>query len=191
MYVQEKYYKILESTKYDDIETIKRNYKQIIFYNHPDRGGDENFAKEVNMAWNVIKENHVQQTRPSSKQKTNNKSTNTHKNNSKTSKQKTKNNKKSNAKSNKKSTNYKKENKERHKNNRKCSNCGSQYDKKDVYCTQCGQKRFKKDNSNDNEDTASLLCVGVIVIGIGLLLFSLCWPFGILYFYAIYKFISD
>ena len=168
------------------------NYKRIIFENHPDRGGSEDFAKEVNMAWEIIKKHHIQQPRPSSKQKTNNKSTNTHKNKSKTSKQKTKYNKKSNAKSNKKSTNYKKENKERHKNNRKCSNCGSQYDdENDVYCTQCGQKRYKKDNSNDTDETVGLLCVGVIVVGIGLLLFSLCWPFGILYCYAIYKFIFD
>lgn len=79
MYVQEKYYKILESTKYDDIETIGRNYKQIIFDNHPDRGGDENFAKEVNVAWEIIKKHHIQQTRQSNNQKTNNKSTNTHK----------------------------------------------------------------------------------------------------------------
>lgn len=189
MYVQNKYYKILQSSKYDDMESIKMNYKRIIFENHPDRGGSEDFAKEVNMAWEIIKKHHIQQPRPSSKQKTNNKSTNTHKNKNKASKQKTKTNKKSNAKSNKKSTNYKKENKERHKNNRKCSNCGSQYEENDVFCDQCGHKIHRK-KDNDGE-LAGMLCAGIIVIGIGLLLLSLCWPFGIIYFYVFYKFISD
>ena len=191
MYVQNKYYKILQSSKYDDMESIKMNYKRIIFENHPDRGGSEDFAKEVNMAWEIIKKHHIQQPRPSSKQKTNNKSTNTHKNKNKASKQKTKTNKKSNAKSNKKSTNYKKENKERHKNNRKCSNCGSQYEENDVFCDQCGHKIHHKTNTSHNNEDAELICIGVVIIGVGLLLLSLCWPIGIIYFYLLYKYITS
>lgn len=158
MYVENKYYKILESSKYDDIETIRRNYKRIIFINHPDRGGDEDFAKEVNIAWKVIKENHIQQKRQSTNQKNNKGSKGKHtKNNS---------NKTSNT-TNKQKTKTKKS----YSKNNKQSKCNSKYDK-------------------SNEDI-ELLCIGVVFIGIGLFLLSICWPFGIIYFYLLYKYLSS
>ena len=109
--------------------------------------------------------------------------------------------KKSNAnKSNKKSTTgNKKRNKTNNKqnkqnngyknNSRKCSNCGSQYGENDVFCDQCGHKIHRK-KDNDGE-TAGIVCVGVIVVGIGILFLSLCWPFGIIYFYLLYKYLSS
>ena len=185
MYVQEKYYKILESTKYDDIETIKRNYKQIIFYNHPDRGGDENFAKEVNMAWEIIKKHHIQQKRQSTNQKTNKDSKGKHTKNNSNKTRKTTNKHKNSSKKHKTKTK-----KSYSKNKRRCSKCGSEYEHYDVYCTQFGQKiRHKKDKDNNNEDI-ELLCIGVVIIGVGLLLLSLCWPIGIIYFYLLYKYIT-
>ena len=186
MYVQEKYYKILESTKYDDIETIKRNYKQIIFYNHPDRGGDENFAKEVNMAWEIIKKYHIQQNRQSNNYKTNKSSKRKH---SKNTTNKTKNTTNKHQKSSRKDkTNTKKS---YDKNNRRCSRCNSKYEKGDVYCTQCGQKIYHKKNTPNNNEDIELLCIGVVIIGVGLLLLSLCWPIGIIYFYLLYKYIAS
>lgn len=156
MYIQNKYYKILNSSKYDDIETIKRNYKQIIFDNHPDKGGDEELAKEVNIAWEIIKKYHIQQTKHSNKQETNNgtKHTNT-------------GNKTSNT-TNKQKTNT---NKSYSKNNGQSSKCNSKYNK-------------------SNEDI-ELLCIGVVFIGIGLFLLSICWPIGIIYFYGLYKYLSS
>ena len=155
MYIQNKYYKILNSSKYDDIETIKRNYKQIIFDIHPDRGGSEELAKEVNIAWKIIKKYHIQQTKHSNKQETNNgtKHTNTgNKTRNTTNKQKTKTKK-----------SYSKNNEQ--------SKCNSKYDK-------------------SNEDI-ELLCIGVVFIGIGLFLLSICWPIGIIYFYLLYKYLSS
>ena len=183
MYVQNKYYKILELSKYDDIESIKMNYKRIIFENHPDRGGDENFAKEVNFAWEIIKKHHVQQTRQSNNQKTNKSSKGKHtKNTTNKNKNKTKNSSKNNKSKTKK--NYS-------KNKGRCSRYNSEYEPYDVYCYQCGHKiHCKEDNSNDGE-TAGIVCVGVIVVGIGILFLSLCWPFGIIYFYLLYKYLSS
>ena len=187
MYVQEKYYKILESTKYDDIETIRRNYKRIIFIHHPDRGGDENFAKEVNIAWEIIKKYHIQQKRQSTNQKTNNGSKWKH---TKNTSNKTKNttNKHENS-SRKHKTNTKKSH---NRNNGRCSRCNSRYETDDVYCTQCGMKiNHWKDNNDNNNETIELLCIGVALIGIGLLFLSLCWPLGIIYFYLLYRYFFD
>ena len=184
MYVQNKYYKILESSKYDDIESIKMNYKRIIFENHPDRGGDENFAKEVNFAWEIIKKHHVQQTRQSNNQKTNKNSNGKHTKNT-TNKTKNTTNKHKNS-SRKHKTNTKKSYDE---NNGRCSRCNSKYEKEDIYCTQCGEKiKHKNYNSNNNEDI-ELLCIGVVLIAVGLFLLSLCWPIGIIYFYLLYKYL--
>lgn len=187
MHIKQEYYDVLNSSRTDSLDKIKENYKTLCLKYHPDVGGSEDYMKEINLAMDIINEFHKETTNTNNFKSTNGK-----------------NNAKKNYNGNKtngKSPNYKNTNKDNHKtknksnghknNSSKCSRCGSRFDENDVYCTQCGQKRYKKDNSNDNGDTAGLLCVGVIVVGIGLLLLSLCWPFGILYFYAIYKFISD
>lgn len=180
MYIKTEYYSILNSKRTDTLSVIKNNYKNLVKIHHPDVGGDEEYFKKINLAMDIINEFHEETTN------TNNfKSTNT------------KNNTKKNynsSKTNRKSTNYKKSTNKTNKksyNNGRCSKCNSKYEKEDIYCTQCGHKiRHKKDNSNNNGDI-ELFCVGIVVVSIGLLLFSLCWPFGILYCYAIYKFISD
>ncbi len=187
MYIKNEYYSILNSKRTDTLSVIKKNYRNLAKIHHPDVGGDEEYFKKINLAMDIINEFHEETSNTSNFKSTN-----------------SKNNSKKNYNSNKtnrKSTNYRNTNKDNHKtknksnghknNSSKCSRCGSQFDENDVYCTQCGQKRYKKDNSNDNGETAGLLCVGVIVVAIGLLLFSLCWPFGILYFYLLYKYLSS
>jgi hypothetical protein len=144
----------LESSKYDDLETIKNNYKRIIFLHHPDRGGDENMAKEINIAWEIIKKYHIQETRQSNSRKTDN-----------------------NEKKNK-STNTSR-NKKQHNTSTKTKN--NKYDK----------PKYQKKAKNDDSETMGLIIVAIIVIGVGLLFLSLCWPIAILYFYALYKFNSD
>lgn len=148
MYIQNKYYKILNSSKYDDIETIKRNYKQIIFDNHPDKGGDEELAKEVNIAWEIIKKHHIKQTRHINKQKTKGGS---------------------NEKQTKNTTHKTKKTTNKH---------------------QDSSQNNKTSTKNNNEDI-ELLCIGVVFIGIGLFLLSVCWPIGIIYFYGLYKYLSS
>lgn len=179
MYVQNRYYKILQSSRYDDLESIKSNYKRIIFDNHPDRGGDEDFTKEVNIAWEIIRKYHIQQNRQSDNHKTNNGTKEKHtKNNS----NKTRNTtyKHGNSSKNNK-TNTKKSNNE---NNRRCSRCNSKYEKNDAYCNQCGKKIH-------NNDDIVLFCIGVVLVGIGLSLLSFFWPLGIIYFYLLYKYSSS
>ena len=148
MYIQNKYYKILNSSKYDDIETIKRNYKQIIFDIHPDRGGSEELAKEVNIAWEIIKKHHIKQTRHINKQKTKGGS---------------------NEKQTKNTTHKTKKTTNKH---------------------QDSSQNNKTSTKNNNEDI-ELLCIGVVFIGIGLFLLSVCWPIGIIYFYGLYKYLSS
>ena len=148
MYIQNKYYKILNSSKYDDIETIKRNYKKIIFDNHPDRGGSEELAKEVNIAWEIIKKHHIKQTRHINKQKTKGCS---------------------NEKQTKNTTHKTKKTTNKHQNS---------------------SQNNKTSTKNNNEDI-ELLCIGVVFIGIGLFLLSVCWPIGIIYFYGLYKYLSS
>lgn len=183
MYIKTEYYSILNSKRTDTLSVIKKNYRNLAKIHHPDVGGDEEYFKKINLAMDIINEFHEENINTE-----NFKSTNT-KNN-------TKKNYNSN-KTNRKSTNYKKStyktNKKSHdKNNGRCSRCNSKYEKEDIYCTQCGQKiHHKKDTSNDNVEIAGLLCVGIIVVGIGLLLFSLCWPLGIIYFYLLYKYLSS
>jgi len=45
-----------ESPSIDDIQV---RWKQLIFKNHPDRGGDEDFAKRINSAWTVLKSSYT------------------------------------------------------------------------------------------------------------------------------------
>ena len=186
MYIKNEYYSILNSKRTDTLSVIKRNYKNLCLKHHPDVGGDEEYFKKINLAMDIIDEFHEENIYSDNFKSTDSK------NNSK---------KKSNTnKSNKKSTNSNKEknktkNKQNKQNNgyknssKKCSNCGSQYDENDVFCDQCGRKiHRKKDKSNNNEDI-ELLCIGVVLITIGLFLLSICWPFGIIYFYILYKYI--
>ena len=148
MYIQKKYYRILNSSKYDDIESIKRNYKKIIFDIHPDRGGDAELAKEVNIAWEIIKKHHIKQTRHINKQKTKGGS---------------------NEKQTKNTTHKTKKTTNKH---------------------QDSSQNNKTSTKNNNEDI-ELLCIGVVFIGIGLFLLSVCWPIGIIYFYGLYKYLSS
>lgn len=46
-------------------DEIKRAYRKIIFKNHPDRGGDEALAKQINQAYGMIKDG-IQNTTPGS-----------------------------------------------------------------------------------------------------------------------------
>ena len=186
MYIKQEYYDILGSSRMDSLDDIRKRYKKLALKHHPDVGGSEEHFKKINLAMDIIDEFHEE---------------NIHSNNFKSTDSKNNTKKKSNAnKSNKKSTTgNKKRNKTNNKqnkqnngyknNSRKCSNCGSLYGENDVFCDQCGHKIHRK-KDNDGE-IAGMLCAGIIVIGIGLLLLSLCWPFGIIYFYVFYKFISD
>ena len=189
MYIKTEYYSILNSKRTDTLSVIKKNYKNLAKIHHPDVGGDEEYFKKINLAMDIINEFHEENINTGNFKSTNGKNkTKKNYNSNKSNKKSTTSNKeknKTNNKQNKQNNGYK-------NNSRKCSRCGSKYDdENDVFCDQCGHKiHRKKANSNDGE-VAGMLCAGVIVVGIGLLLFSLCWPFGILYFYAIYKFIFD
>ena len=182
MYIKTEYYSILNSKRTDTLSVIKKNYKNLVKIYHPDVGGDEEYFKKINLAMDIINEFHEENTN------TNNFKSNNAKNN-------TKKNYNTN-KTNSKSTNYKKStyktNKESYdKNNGKCSRCNSKYEKEDIYCTQCGQKIYHKKNTPNNNEDIELLCVGVVLIGIGLLLLSLFWPIGIIYFYLLYKYLTS
>jgi len=45
---------------------IKRAYRRIIFHNHPDRGGNEALAKQINQAYGLIKDGVHNETTPNS-----------------------------------------------------------------------------------------------------------------------------
>ena len=180
MYIKQEYYDVLNSSRTDSLDKIKKNYKNLCLMYHPDVGGSEDYMKEINLAMDIINEFHEETINT-------NKSTNSKNNTKKNYNGNKTNNKSTNYKNSTKST-YKTSTKSYNKNGR-CSRCNSKYEKNDIYCTQCGQKlRYKKDNNNEDIE---LLCIGVGLIAIGLVLLYLFWPIGITYFYILYKFLSS
>jgi curved DNA-binding protein CbpA len=52
-------YQILELPNFASSEKIKLKYRQLALKYHPDRGGDEEKMKLINMAYNILKERKI------------------------------------------------------------------------------------------------------------------------------------
>ena len=54
-------YEILNSTKFDSIEDIKKTYRKLQFKYHPDKGGNKKKFIKINKAYDIIIKNHKEQ----------------------------------------------------------------------------------------------------------------------------------
>ena len=52
------YYEILNSTKFDSLDDIRKSYRKLQFKYHPDRGGDQGMFIKINKAYDFISNNH-------------------------------------------------------------------------------------------------------------------------------------
>lgn len=52
------YYEILNSTKFDSLDDIRKSYRKLQFKYHPDRGGDKGMFIKINKAYDFISNNH-------------------------------------------------------------------------------------------------------------------------------------
>lgn len=127
MYIKQEYYDVLNSSRTDSLDTIKKNYKTLCLKHHPDVGGSEKYMKKINLAMEIINEFHTDSDNKESfkSNKTNKKQTHKKytKGNSANGTKHTKNTRKSN------------KNKEH-----KCPKCGFHDPDAFNYCINCGYK---------------------------------------------------
>ena len=160
MYIKEEYYSILNASRTDSLDEIKKKYKRLALKHHPDVGGSEEYFKKINLAMDIINEFHEENYNKQDNKSTNYK--NTYQRN------------KSSNQHRKRTTNAK--NNQKNNGRTKCPHCGRIDPDALNYCIYCGKKL------NPIDKTAIFLfLIGAIVFS------SVSKILGIIFFIYLYR----
>lgn len=179
MYIKQEYYDVLNSSRTDSLDKIKKNYKNLCLKYHPDVGGSEEHFKKINIAMGIIREFHNDSDNKEhyANNKTNNDNCKAKQKSKKTNKEyanKT-TNKSANYKNNTKNT-YKSNNSKQQNNVHKCPKCGFYDPDAFNYCINCGYKF-----NSINKKIIILFIIGII------LFYGISKILALIYFVFIYK----